>query len=185
MCGLEVQHTNARLHGYKLRRIEAVLPALPPIHSHRKSEVRVSIGGSRTGFRSEANVPPSSCAMPAAHREQCSGSEMAPDIAVKARSGCKPCQLLGDGAIARLKQAGSTRKVLWSPICGSDNMACVRIRTLQCCKGSRTARLMYQYVSKSTIHRGVRNDPPDDCHHAFHCRRRAGFRLRYAEVGFD
>src|SRR3954471_5769407 len=40
--GRPVQVTNALLHGYKLRRVEAVFPGIPPIYSNGKSEARVS-----------------------------------------------------------------------------------------------------------------------------------------------
>src|SRR3954447_6360396 len=39
--GRPVQVTNALLHGYKLRRVEAVFPGIPPIYSNGKSEARV------------------------------------------------------------------------------------------------------------------------------------------------
>src|SRR3954464_7558504 len=40
--GRPVQVTNALLHGYKFRRVEAVFPGIPPIYSNGKSEARIS-----------------------------------------------------------------------------------------------------------------------------------------------
>src|SRR3954462_2547027 len=45
--GRPVQVTNALLHGYKLRRVEAVFPGIPPIYSNGKSEARIKIGHPR------------------------------------------------------------------------------------------------------------------------------------------
>src|SRR3954451_12650044 len=43
--GRPVQVTNALLHGYKFRRVEAVFPGIPPIYSNGKSEARFNLAG--------------------------------------------------------------------------------------------------------------------------------------------
>src|SRR3954451_23067840 len=55
--GRPVQVTNALLHGYKLRRVEAVFPGIPPIYSNGKSEARV-----KCRWRSDGTVCRAACA---------------------------------------------------------------------------------------------------------------------------